>query len=38
MYNKQEVLQKVDILYNMWKKGSLGGEVMLEDANTHLDK
>ena len=20
MYNKEEVLQKVDILYNMWKK------------------
>ena len=26
MYNKEEVLQKVDILYNMWKEGSLGGE------------
>lgn len=38
MYNKEEVLQKVDILYNMWKKGSLGGEVMPEDANPHLDK
>ena len=38
MYNKEEVLQKVDILYNMWKKGSLGGEVMPEDANPHLGK
>lgn len=38
MYNKEEVLQKVDILYNMWKKGSLGGEVMPEDTNPHLDK
>ena len=27
MYNKKEVLQKVDMLYNMWKEGSLGGEV-----------
>ena len=32
MYNKKEVLQKVDMLYSMWKKGSLGGEVMPEDA------
>lgn len=38
MYNKEEVLQKVDILYNMWKSGSLGGEVMPEDANPHLNK
>ena len=38
MYNKEEILQKVDILYNMWKKGSLGGEVMPEDANPHLDR
>ena len=35
MYNKKEVLQKVDMLYSMWKKGSLGGEVMPEDANPH---
>ena len=27
MYNKEEVLKKVDILYNMWKKGSLGGKL-----------
>lgn len=38
MYNKEEVLQKVDILYGMWKNGSLGGEVMPEDANPHLAK
>ena len=38
MYNKEEILRKVDILYNMWKKGSLGGEVMPEDANPHLEK
>lgn len=38
MYNKEEVLQKVNILYNMWKSGSLGGEVMPEDANPHLEK
>ena len=38
MYNKKEVLQKVDMLYNMWKEGSLGGEVMPEDANPHLEK
>ena len=38
MYNKKEVLQKVDMLYSMWKKGSLGGEVMPEDANPHLGK
>lgn len=38
MYNRDEILKKVDILYNMWKKGSLGGEVMPEDANPHLDK
>lgn len=38
MYNKENILQKVDILYNMWKSGSLGGDVMPEDANPHLDK
>ena len=37
MYNKEEVLQKVDVLYNMWKKGNFGGKVMPEDANPHLD-
>lgn len=32
------MLRKVDILYSMWKKGILGGEVMPEDANPHLEK
>ena len=36
MYNKEEVLKKVDILYNMWKKGSLGGEVMPEDTKRDM--
>ena len=36
--NKKEILEKVDILYAMWKKGSLGGEVMPEDANPNLEK
>lgn len=35
---KEEILKKVDILYHMWKKGLLGGEVMPEDANPHLGK
>lgn len=34
----KEILNKVDILYDMWKKGLLGGEVMPEDENPHLDK
>lgn len=38
MYNKEEILAKVDILYMMWKNGSLGGEVMPEDANPNLEK
>ena len=37
MYNKEEVLKKVDILYNMWKKGSLGGEVMPECNKYFVD-
>ncbi len=36
--NKKEILKNVDILYAMWKKGVLGGEVMPEDANPHLEK
>lgn len=27
MYNKEEMLKKVDILYTMWKNGDLGGEL-----------
>lgn len=36
--NKKEILKNVDILYAMWKQGVLGGEVMPEDANPHLEK
>lgn len=38
MYNRENILTKVDILYKMWEKGSLGGEVMPEDANPNLEK
>ena len=38
MYNREEILQEIDVLYEMWKNGKLGGEVMPEDANPHLDK
>lgn len=34
--NKEEILKNVDILYGMWKRGELGGEVMPEDSNPHL--
>lgn len=36
--NKKEILKNVDILYAMWQKGVLGGEVMPEDENPHLEK
>lgn len=29
--NKDKILKQVDILYMMWKKGELGGQVMPED-------
>lgn len=35
---KEELLRKVDILYKMWKQGKLGGEIMPEDENPHLEK
>lgn len=35
---KQELLIKVDTLYEMWKDGLLGGEIMPEDANPHFEK
>lgn len=35
---REEILKKVDILYQMWKEGSLGGEVMPEDENPQLDQ
>ena len=37
MYNKKKKIQEINILYNMWKTGKLGGEVMPEDANPNLD-
>lgn len=37
MDNREEILKKVDLLYMMWKNGELGGEVMPEDENPHLD-
>ena len=33
-----EKLKKVQALYLMWQRGELGGEVMPEDENPHLDK
>ncbi len=35
---RDEILKKVDILYAMWKTGKLGGEVMPEDENPHLER
>ncbi len=35
---KEEILKKVDILYDMYKQGSLGGDFMPEDENPHLEK
>lgn len=37
MYDRKKILSKVEILYNMWKEGLLGGEVMPEDENPHLE-
>lgn len=36
--NKKEILYNIDILYTMYKKGDLGGEIMPEDVNPNLDK
>lgn len=36
--NKLEILKKVDMLYQMWKNGELGGEVMPEDANPGFER
>ena len=33
---KEDILKNVDVLYMMWKNGSLGGENMPEDENPHL--
>ena len=38
MKNKDQILKQVEKLINMYKEGKLGGEVMPEDANPHLDK
>ncbi|MFA5602775.1 MAG: hypothetical protein WDA21_03470 [Bacilli bacterium] len=36
--DKKCILHKIDILYDMYKNGELGGEVMPEDSNPHLSK
>lgn len=36
--NKEEILKQVDKLIKMHDAGELGGEVMPEDANPHLEK
>ena len=35
--NKKEILEKCELLIDMYKKGLLGGEIMPEDENPHLD-
>lgn len=35
---KQEIFEKLDKLYKMWKAGELGGEFMPEDSNPNLEK
>ncbi len=35
---KSKILEKVKMLYKMWKDGKLGGDYMLEDSNPHLIK
>lgn len=35
---KQMIIEQVRKLYQMWKKGKLGGEYMPEDSNPHFDK
>ena len=35
--NNKEILENVEKLVDMYKKGLLGGEVMPEDSNPHLD-
>lgn len=36
--NSQEIFIKIEKLISMYKKGELGGEVMPEDSNPHLEK
>ncbi len=35
---KEEIMKKVEILYTMYHQGKLGGEIMPEDENPHLEK
>jgi endonuclease III len=35
--NRNIILKEIDKLYNMYKTGKLGGEIMPEDDNPHLD-
>ena len=34
----EEILEKVKVIYKMWKLGELGGEYMPEDSNPKFDK
>lgn len=36
--DKTEILKKVEVLMEMYRNGELGGEVMPEDENPHLEK
>lgn len=36
--NRTELIDKIERLMIMYKKGELGGEVMPEDANPHFQK
>ena len=36
--NKEKIMENVEKLIKMYKKGELGGEVMPEDANPHFEK
>ena len=36
--NEQEILDKVEKILMMYKKGKLGGQIMPEDANSHLEE
>ena len=38
MRNKNNILNQVDKLIEMYKSGELGGEVMPEDANPNFEK
>lgn len=38
MTNKKEILKNVKLLINMYNNGELGGEIMPEDENPHLEK